>query len=145
MVALRIDRWAWGALALAALGSVSFLSCGTPGLASSPREAGPVPALQDRPGELSIPDVAERVSPAVVSIYTSRPVAVVSPWGPFEDGPFGQGHAEQQSLGSGAIVSEDGVILTNNHVVDQARDVRVVLPDRREFPARVMGTDRKTG
>lgn len=144
MVALRINRWALGALALAALGSFSFLSCGTPGLASPPRDAGLFGALQERPGEMSIPDVAERVSPAVVSIYTSRPVAVVSPFGPGDGTPFGQGRAEQQSLGSGAIVAPDGVILTNNHVVDHAHDVRVVLADRREFVAKVVGTDRKT-
>jgi serine protease Do len=47
-------------------------------------------------------------------------------------------------LGSGVIVSSDGYILTNNHVVDGATDVRVTLPDRREFKAKVIGTDPKT-
>ncbi len=47
-------------------------------------------------------------------------------------------------LGSGVIVSSDGYILTNNHVVDGATDVRVTLPDRREFKAAVIGTDPKT-
>ena len=47
-------------------------------------------------------------------------------------------------LGSGVIVSSDGYILTNNHVVDGATDVRVTLPDRREFKANVIGTDPKT-
>jgi serine protease Do len=47
-------------------------------------------------------------------------------------------------LGSGVIISADGYILTNNHVVDSATDVKVTLPDRREFKARVIGTDPKT-
>ena len=139
MATLRMNQCAVAALAMAALTTCSFLSCGTPGLASSP------PAQQEAfLQDASIPDVAERVSPAVVSIYSSRPVAVVSPFGQGYESPFGPGRAEQQSLGSGAIVSPDGVILTNNHVVDHARDIRVVLADRREFVAKVVGTDRKT-
>ena len=47
-------------------------------------------------------------------------------------------------LGSGVIISPDGYILTNNHVVDGATDVHVTLPDRREFKAKVIGTDPKT-
>ncbi len=47
-------------------------------------------------------------------------------------------------LGSGVIISPDGYILTNNHVVDGATDVRVTLPDRREFKATVIGTDART-
>jgi len=47
-------------------------------------------------------------------------------------------------LGSGVIISSDGYILTNNHVVDGDTDVRVTLPDRREFKAKVIGTDPKT-
>ena len=47
-------------------------------------------------------------------------------------------------MGSGVIISPDGYILTNNHVVDGATDVLVTLPDRREFKAKVIGTDPKT-
>lgn len=47
-------------------------------------------------------------------------------------------------LGSGVIISPDGYIITNNHVVDSATDVEVTLPDRREFKAKVIGTDPKT-
>jgi serine protease Do len=50
----------------------------------------------------------------------------------------------EQSLGSGVIVSPEGYILTNNHVVDGATDVRVTLGDKREFKARIVGTDAKT-
>ena len=138
MAVMRMNRWVAGALALALAATLTVMACGSSGHAASP------PALQDHPSDMSIPDVAERVSPAVVSIYTSRPLPVSSPFGQGVE-PFGQGgHAEQHSLGSGAIVASDGIILTNNHVVDHAKDVRVVLADRREFVAKVVGTDRKT-
>jgi serine protease Do len=144
VAAARMNRWVAGALMLALAAMAAFLACGSPSLAVSP-PAQTAPVAQDRLSDSSIPDVAERVSPAVVSIYTSRPVSAVSPFGPGFETPFGPGpRAEQQSLGSGAIVSADGIILTNNHVVDHARDVRVVLADRREFVAKIVGADRKT-
>lgn len=54
------------------------------------------------------------------------------------------GHSPAQSLGSGFIVSKDGVILTNAHVVDEANEVTVRLTDKREFKAKVLGIDRRT-
>src|SRR6201999_3066179 len=50
----------------------------------------------------------------------------------------------EQSLGSGVIVSPEGYILTNNHVVDGATDVKVTLSDKREYKAEIVGTDPKT-
>src|SRR2546430_10261527 len=50
----------------------------------------------------------------------------------------------EKSLGSGVVVSPEGYILTNNHVVDGATDVRVTLSDKREIKGRVVGTDPKT-
>jgi serine protease Do len=50
----------------------------------------------------------------------------------------------EKSLGSGVIVSQDGYILTNNHVVNGANDVKVFLNDKREFQAKIIGTDEKT-
>ncbi len=73
----------------------------------------------------SIPDVAEAVLPSVVSIINRA--------GRFQVGG-----------GSGVIVREDGVILTNNHVVDGARDLRIQLQDGRELVGKVVGTDAKT-
>jgi serine protease Do len=50
----------------------------------------------------------------------------------------------EKALGSGVIVSPEGYILTNNHVVDGATDVKITLSDKREFKARVVGADPKT-
>jgi serine protease Do len=50
----------------------------------------------------------------------------------------------EHSLGSGVIVTADGYILTNNHVVDKATDIKVALPDKREFKGKVVGSDPKT-
>ena len=88
--------------------------------------------------------------PAVVNISSTR--VVKPPQSPFFNNPFfgrffgGQAPAElrQRGLGSGVIVSPDGYILTNNHVVDQATEIKVVLPDKRQFKGTVVGTDPKT-
>lgn len=62
---------------------------------------------------------------------------------PERRGPAPREHREQ-GLGSGVIVSADGYILTNNHVVEQADDIKVLLPDKRTFKAKIVGTDPKT-
>src|SRR5579864_583677 len=91
--------------------------------------------------------------PAVVSILSSRMVKV--PQNPLFNNPFFQqffgGRMPQQpqeqremGLGSGVIVSPDGYILTNNHVVDKATELKVMLPDKRQFSGKVVGTDPKT-
>jgi len=54
------------------------------------------------------------------------------------DGPLGR------SLGSGFIISDDGYVLTNHHVVDRAQEVKVILSDRREFTAKVVGSDEQS-
>jgi serine protease Do len=68
---------------------------------------------------------------------------------PFGPGPFGgprgpRGPMPRQGLGSGFIVSEDGFIVTNNHVVEDADEVEVTLKDEREFKAKIVGRDPKT-
>jgi serine protease Do len=65
----------------------------------------------------------------------------------FGQGMPGQGRGQRQlehGIGSGVIISPDGYIVTNNHVVDGAVEVRVTLHDRRSFPAKVIGTDKLT-
>lgn len=90
--------------------------------------------------KMSFAPIVETAAPAVVNVYTSRTVNR-STGDPFFDRFFGVGPAQQNSLGSGVIVSRDGVIVTNNHVIDGMTEIKVVLTDRREFEARVLQTD----
>jgi serine protease Do len=90
--------------------------------------------------------------PAVVNIHSSKVVKRRNQM-PFFNDPFFQqffgnqfrfqepGPTREESLGSGVIVASDGTILTNNHVVDGASDIKVTLADKREFKAKVVGTD----
>jgi len=105
---------------------------------------------------VDIPQLFKEVSPAVVNISTTQVVKfnrprMRNPFGPqdpFEEffhNYFGRMPREQKrkSLGSGFIVSPDGFILTNNHVVEKAEEVTVTLLDKEEFRAKVIGTDPK--
>jgi len=107
-------------------------------------------------GETFAPIVRED-EPAVVNISSSRRVQApnIEPFlqDPFFRRFFGEQFPDlfraprervERSLGSGVIVSADGYILTNNHVVENAHDIQVGLNDRREFSGRVVGTDPKT-
>ena len=95
--------------------------------------------------------IAEKVSPAVVHVSTVRVVRQGGPKGhgdpthEFFDGPFRsplpQGEFRQQGMGSGVIVSSDGYVLTNNHVVQGATELRVKIFDGREFKAKLVGGD----
>lgn len=86
--------------------------------------------------------VAEKVTPSIVQITVVTTVKNKLPeefhfFFPFKDDI----PREQQGGGSGIIISEDGYILTNNHVVEDAKQVTVTLHDKREFDATVVGTD----
>jgi serine protease Do len=61
-----------------------------------------------------------------------------------QDDAFGYRERRAQSLGSGVIVSADGYVLTNNHVIDQGVEVTVTMPDKRELRARIVGADDAT-
>jgi Do/DeqQ family serine protease len=99
----------------------------------------------------SFADVVDRVAPAVVTIHSSRQVRPPRQH-PFFDDPrfrefFGLPRAQEreaprvQGLGSGVIVSADGYILTNHHVIDGAEEITVGLTDNRSFTAKLVGSD----
>ncbi|MDF1856930.1 trypsin-like peptidase domain-containing protein [Pseudooceanicola sp.] len=97
---------------------------------------------------LSFAPLVKHAAPAVVNIYASRVVEART--SPFADDPFfreffrdfGQTRPQvQNSLGSGVILSADGIVVSNHHVVEQADDIRVVLNDRREYRARILLAD----
>ena len=98
-----------------------------------------------------IADVAERVLPSVVNISSTRKIKVGMEMNPFFERFFGHGrggrgpsYRMQRGQGSGVIISSDGVVVTNNHVVKGAETVRVTLSDKRSFKAKVLGTDPKS-
>jgi serine protease Do len=107
----------------------------------------------------SFAPIVKKVAPGVVKIETTSTMNNTSMQGsPFSDpfwrrffgDQFGPGLRSpnmpqvEHGLGSGVIVSKDGYILTNNHVVDGAKDVKVTLTDGREFTAKVIGRDPKS-
>ncbi len=105
----------------------------------------------------SFAPVVKRAMPAVVNISSSKVVkAQQMPRGMFDDPFFRQFFGgrmpemqqprsqRETSLGSGVVVSPDGYILTNNHVVEGATDVKVSFANKEEYPAKIVGTDKYT-
>ena len=106
----------------------------------------------------ALDDVAEVAGPAVVNISTTTTITMEqNPFGEMFNDPlfrrfFGEGNGrpgpkrkhKSSALGSGVIVSENGYILTNNHVVQDADEIKIVLSDKREFKGKIVGSDPKT-
>jgi serine protease Do len=120
-----------------------------------------MPALQAeaRGAPESFADLAEQISPSVVNITTSAVVAAPTDGGPIvpEGSPFqdffddfmdrnGQGQEPQreQALGSGFVISADGFIVTNNHVIEGADEIEIEFFDKTRLKAKLVGTDPKT-
>jgi serine protease Do len=134
------------------------------GPAALPAEAAAMPLQAPAPSRYGLPDfaqLAEQVGTAVVNISVvqqQRAEAGLSPDDPFYDflrrfgipapgmpgGPRGGGNPIARGIGSGFIVSADGYILTNAHVVEEAAEVTVRLTDKRELKAKVVGADKRT-
>ncbi len=91
----------------------------------------------------SYADVVEPAQKAVVSVYSKKLVREQVRVDIFT-GRLSGGNHEEDGLGSGVIISSDGYILTNNHVVEGADELKVALSDDRELIAKVIGTDPKT-
>ncbi|MBI2087446.1 MAG: trypsin-like peptidase domain-containing protein, partial [Deltaproteobacteria bacterium] len=114
-----------------------------------------VPPAQGLPDFVGL---AKALSPVVVNIATTQvtegfqgfgsPFGEEDPfsefWHRFFGGPPPRGPQRQKSLGSGFIIDRDGLILTNNHVVENAQKIVVKLADEREVEAKVVGRDQKT-
>ncbi len=103
------------------------------------------PALT-RPGAESIADITERVLPSVVNISMTKVSKMSGQGGGFLPffGNQGQEDRREQGMGSGVIVSKDGYVLTNNHVVADATQIRVTTSDRHNYDATIVGTDPKS-
>ena len=156
----KLLTWVW-VVVLVAVGVVSGLivssRLGIMNLSRAQKEKAfkVSPALVQMSDALA--DVAAQVTPTVVNISTTKTVKEENPMYPFFEDPFfrkffgepnepgGKEYKyKERSLGSGVIVSSDGYIITNNHVVEGANEIRVVLADKREFRAKVVGADSRS-
>jgi Do/DeqQ family serine protease len=143
-------RWMAVAALTTALAVTGFLGLTA---ATSGNPPATVKVATSTPSHGGYSAVVKQVLPAVVNISSSRTVSTQTT-SAMPDEFFRQFFGDQfrdvpqdrreKSLGSGVIVSPEGYILTNNHVVDGATDVTVTLHDKRELKARVVGTDPRT-
>jgi Do/DeqQ family serine protease len=149
--ALRVSSYAWALLACAVIALCSQHAARAQDLA--PKQDKAVPHSRSDLAYSYAP-VVKKAAPAVVNVYVrSRAKQQVSPFfnDPFFRRFFGQDFGEpservQNSLGSGVIVSPDGVVVTNNHVVQSegVADIKVALADSREFEAKIILRDERS-
>ena len=167
----RRGRRAWGLMAgLCLFGSVGFVAGQFSG---APVGAVAAPVNQVTPSGTDMapgfPDIAKAVRPAVVNITPAKTMVRErkgregrNPMDQMEEffgfdfprqfGPKRHGQDRDPSergphrggMGSGVIISDDGYVITNNHVVEGAKEVQVTLPDKREFTGKIVGADPKT-
>ncbi|HEX3773646.1 MAG TPA: DegQ family serine endoprotease [Polyangiaceae bacterium] len=147
-------------VSLLAMGALSLSGCTNAGSsqihpeiaaessgAATPVTVLPSPALKlTNAGAESIADITERVLPSVVNISMTKVTKMSGMGGGFLPffGQQGQEDRREQGMGSGVIVSPDGYVLTNNHVVADAQEIKVTTSDRHNYDATVIGTDPKS-
>jgi serine protease Do len=162
---LQVPRWIASIVVVVALAGGALLATGLRGWSGHTvlgaqkldvtiaNNTAPVPLGSLANGFAS---VLKPALPAVVNIHTSKIVRPKPNESPFFNDPFFRqffgdqfgdmkpAPQREQSLGSGVIITHDGTIITNNHVVEGASDIKVYLEDKREFAAKVIGTDPQT-
>ncbi len=126
----------------------------SPSFFESKRKVGEAePPVKEVPSDIlstqkAFSTVAKKVTPSVVNISTISKKKSVPPF--FENSPFfddffgGRQSRRDRSLGSGFIISKDGIIVTNDHVVRDAESIQVKLSNDKVYDARIIGGDRKT-
>jgi serine protease Do len=156
-------RYAYGVTTALLLGGAAVsLATGYPvGAQVAQNEASQINPIVPRQGApASFADLTQQLAPAVVNISTRQRVQVAATANPFAGTPFadlfggGDGQQQQgpqtreaQSLGSGFIVSADGYVVTNNHVItaeggrSEVESITVTMPDGDEYPAKLVGRD----
>jgi serine protease Do len=147
------------ALGLALPTAWQWLQPSTPAAAEAPLPAAPADAAANPAAPPSFAAIAQKLSPSVVNIKVAKKVDQVglgeTPDGPSQDfferffpgapmPPGSHGPRTRKGMGSGVIISPDGYVLTNNHVVEGAKEVVVTLADRKEYRGRIVGTDPQT-
>jgi len=113
-----------------------------PSMAERIQRPGQEQAPAAAPAPASYADAVNRAAPAVVSIYTQALLPQATDPDPeIRRGRMRYLYRMQHDMGSGVIVSEDGYILTNHHVINMVQNIRVALYDGRIVPARIVGSD----
>lgn len=137
------------AVLLSSCKTTALQSSNLPDQSTETAPAPPSPILADG-SRTSYADIVDRVAPAVVKVNVEHKVKQQQR-SPIEDffrgAPPAQGNQPPQverGVGSGVIVSADGTVLTNNHVIDGATKIKIEMNDKRVFEAKVVGTDQPT-
>ncbi len=160
---LHIRRWVAVLVILAAIAGGVFLAIGVRNWSGESVYGATKLPVTVAPSQPPVPlsdfangfaSVLKPVLPAVVNIHSSKVVRQRNQFMPFFNDPFFQqffgnqfGQQAQpqtereESLGSGVILTSDGTIITNNHVISGATDIKVSLSDKKEYTAKLIGTD----